>query len=413
MNQNREKFEKVAVFGAGISGLTTAYFLNKYGVEVEVFEESSRVGGLISTLETPCGPVETAANGFLASLTLEQMALDLGIALETPQRESRRRYFFYDKLTRWPLSLKGTVRLILGLLKMCFVRQAPLALEPLKVWAERTLGPEFFLRILSVALNGIYAGDASKMSATLVVGRFFDRRLQSKVRRGRLRGTVAPAGGMGALIRQLRRRLEERGVILHLNHTPPVDTERLTVIATDVRGASRLLQTVAPDAAHTLSRVETLPLVSATLFFSPTKNSMRPKGFGVLFAHGVALGVLLNDWIFAGRTKNFSETWILGGAHRRDVVKLSDEQIVDEILREREKVFLERQRPLEARITRWPEALPHYTVEWERELSDLQLPEGIYLVGNYLGRIGLTQIVELARERAKIIAAKWGERRGS
>lgn len=41
--------QRIAVIGAGIAGLTTAYFLNKYGYSVEVFEASSRVGGRMTT----------------------------------------------------------------------------------------------------------------------------------------------------------------------------------------------------------------------------------------------------------------------------------------------------------------------------------------------------------------------------
>ena len=40
---------EVTIIGAGISGLTTAYFLVKAGVPVRVLEKQSRVGGLLGT----------------------------------------------------------------------------------------------------------------------------------------------------------------------------------------------------------------------------------------------------------------------------------------------------------------------------------------------------------------------------
>lgn len=41
--------EKVIVIGAGIAGLTAAYYLRKQGMDVEVLESSSRVGGRMTS----------------------------------------------------------------------------------------------------------------------------------------------------------------------------------------------------------------------------------------------------------------------------------------------------------------------------------------------------------------------------
>jgi protoporphyrinogen oxidase len=57
--------------------------------------------------------------------------------------------------------------------------------------------------------------------------------------------------------------------------------------------------------------------------------------------------------------------------------------------------------PLEVHFTRWPEALPHYSTDLERVLTTLPaLPREVGLVGNYLGRIGLTGMVERAAQVA-------------
>ncbi|WP_456407881.1 FAD-dependent oxidoreductase, partial [Caldithrix abyssi] len=39
----------VAVIGAGISGLTTAYYLKQQGVDVQVFEKNNYIGGSVIT----------------------------------------------------------------------------------------------------------------------------------------------------------------------------------------------------------------------------------------------------------------------------------------------------------------------------------------------------------------------------
>jgi uncharacterized protein len=77
---------KIAIVGAGLSGLATAYHLSKYGLEVTVFEKSSRIGGNIHTVPVKIGDclrwVDLGVNDFNAATytNLVQM-LDL---LEVP-----------------------------------------------------------------------------------------------------------------------------------------------------------------------------------------------------------------------------------------------------------------------------------------------------------------------------------------
>ena len=44
------KCQKVAVIGAGLAGLTTAYRLQKEGMDVDLYEARNRVGGRILTV---------------------------------------------------------------------------------------------------------------------------------------------------------------------------------------------------------------------------------------------------------------------------------------------------------------------------------------------------------------------------
>ena len=42
--------KSVAIIGAGITGLTAAFYLKRRGLTVTVYEASERVGGVISTM---------------------------------------------------------------------------------------------------------------------------------------------------------------------------------------------------------------------------------------------------------------------------------------------------------------------------------------------------------------------------
>ncbi len=104
---------EVQVIGGGFSGLAAAYFLARAGHKVRLVETGARVGGLLDTLQTPYGPVETAANALLSSQLVEGVGAELGLELTPALRTSRRRFIFRDgRLRRWPLNLISTLRLI-------------------------------------------------------------------------------------------------------------------------------------------------------------------------------------------------------------------------------------------------------------------------------------------------------------
>src|SRR6266849_6419378 len=97
--------ETITVVGAGFSGLATAYFLTKQGFRVRIFEKSARAGGLLQTIQTPHGLVETAANGLLNSARLEAMCGDIGVPLMPTRRDGRKRFIYRGRPRQVPLTI--------------------------------------------------------------------------------------------------------------------------------------------------------------------------------------------------------------------------------------------------------------------------------------------------------------------
>ncbi|HEY3102262.1 MAG TPA: hypothetical protein VGJ69_01640, partial [Pyrinomonadaceae bacterium] len=78
------------------------------------------------------------------------------------------------------------------------------------------------------------------------------------------------------------------------------------------------------------------------------------------------------------------------------------------ILSDRRRFYRKDDLPLAVHFTRWPNALPHYSVGLEKILSQLPAPPpNIALVGNYLGRIGLAKILERAAWVVENVARAW------
>lgn len=442
MNKNPHT-AKITIVGAGFSGLTLAHYLNKLGVPCEVIEKSARAGGLLGTIHHPLGLVEQAANGLIANGLVEELGRDLNLELIETKKASKKRFIYFNKPTRWPIGVVDSLLVFVRVLQFLIFRglgMTPRPLETVAKYVERIGSRRILQQLIAPALQGIYAGDVEKMSARLIFGRLFNDihpdpiKIKHLPTRAKLRGTVAPLGGMGALTEALHQSLLRRGVPIYLNASQELiqsrlqdhaDSQRGLVLAVGLESASELLNqlsdqfSLSQQIRKLLEPVETLPLVSVTVFFD--RQAARLPGFGCLFAPSEgfsSLGVLFNAFIFEGRAQEHSETWILGGALRPEIVIQTDTDLLSAICTDRERLFKAKDEIKGFEITRWPSALPHYTVDLEAALvalsnmkesavdhhrlsnhqEDNVSPQTFWLHGNYMGRLGLSQI--LARSQA-------------
>jgi oxygen-dependent protoporphyrinogen oxidase len=389
--------QTITVVGAGFSGLTTAYFLTKHGFSVRIVEKSDRPGGLICTIRTGHGLVETAANGLLSSARAEAMCADIGVPLVTTRREGRRRFIYRGKPKQVPLTI-GDMLTVSGRMAVNLTKLSPRPFESIGDWSRRVLGHGATDYLLVPALGGIYAGDPEQLSASLIFGKATlpDHLHTNKPIKGHLHGTVAPPNGMQQLIDGLVDYLKRSGVEFVFNEGERQPHQ--TVVCLSASAAGKYLEDVAPEVSASLAQVEMLSLATVTCFYR--QDAAKLKGFGCLFPRDQgfrARGVLFNDFIFEGRGPAHAETWIFGGALDADVVNLDDDEFAEAISADRQRFYGRHDQALEIHVTRWPKALPHYTIGLERMLTTLPAPPpNIQLVGNYLGRIGLAKILERA-----------------
>ena len=406
----------VTVVGAGFAGLTLAYYLKREGFQVLVVEKQGRTGGLVGTVQTEFGPVETGPNALLSNRSIETLFEELGVPFAERLKSRRRRYIFDgDQPSRWPLDLNDSVKLAWRALRLFLGDRAlrPAARESIASWGDRFGGELFTDRVLAPGLQGIYAGDPKLLSAVLILKNMFTR----QNRRGRFKGSVAPERGMGQLMRALTKRLAKDGVRITYEERfamPEFITNPL-VLTVPAWTAADLLKTSHPRVAETLGRCQSLALVSQTAFFAPRESD--PRGFGCLFPRVDKfhhLGVLFNSDVFAGRggegaTPWRSETWIRGGAGFEDVTAIDDERLLTDLLTDRRRLTGgAEERPVHVHVSRWPRAIPHYTTEWERALDHLDVPPPLYLHGNYLGQLGLTRVHTRSRQLARLIRNNHG-----
>ncbi len=404
----------VRVVGAGFSGLATAYFLLKAGFRVEIFESTERAGGLIQTDQLPEGIAEAAANAFLNSAELKQMAADIGVSLLPVKAKARARWILRgQKFRRWPLRFLETLGLLCRAPFVFF--RSPRTGESVRDWGRRVLGEAATEYLLEPALQGIYAASADRLSASLVFDRFYRRSsLPSSTRRRRKlpsgeRGSVSPREGMGHFMQALAAWIRAQdnaslslGSLVDASQVKTWSEEATVILCVPPAAAATLLNSE-PKLATQLAALPTVGLVSATLFFAESERLQ--SGFGVLIPRSEnlrTLGVLFNDGIFENRARTglCSETWIL---RTSDLSDSHDEALLDFVIREERSLLSGRPSPapVARSVRRWERALPLYGPELEKFLKEGALsavPAKIQLFGNYLGALGLSRILLEASE---------------
>jgi oxygen-dependent protoporphyrinogen oxidase len=168
----------VAIIGAGITGLTAAFYLKRKGIPVTVYEASGRVGGVIQSLRQDGWLAEFGPNTLLeTSPKIGQLVRDAGLQPRRldPDPKAEARYVVrYQRPIAMPGSPLGffTTKLFtagakLAVLREPFVpRRRDGVEESIAQFVVRRLNQEFLDQAIDALVAGIYAGDPHQLSLT-------------------------------------------------------------------------------------------------------------------------------------------------------------------------------------------------------------------------------------------------------
>ena len=168
--------KSVAIIGAGITGLTAAFYLKRAGVPVTVYEAGARAGGVIQSIRTDGFLAEFGPNTILeTSPKIAQLVRDAGLEarklVSDPAAEAR-----YVVRYRRPIEMPGsppgfiTTKLFTLRAKLAVLREP--FIPPRRDGVEESIGQfvvrrfnrEFLDHAIDALVAGIYAGDPNKLS---------------------------------------------------------------------------------------------------------------------------------------------------------------------------------------------------------------------------------------------------------
>ena len=444
------------IIGGGISGLTTAYYLNKAGVHATVIEKAAKLGGVIQT-ETQNGCLlEGGPDSFLAA---KPWALDLisELGLQDQVIGSN------DHL-RVTYIVRGgkLVPLPNGLMMMVPTKIAPLLRSPLLSWGTKLrMARELFRRpgaapapdrsvydflvdhygeeandyLAEPLLAGVYGGDPRDLSAKSVLPRFVAMESEyGSLTRGVL---AAPRpkgggslfktlkGGLGQLIEAL---VPDTRVIRGEAEAIQTDsggfrvrvngawmTTGQVVVATPAHRAAMLLGPVNGEVAELLSAIPYMSSVTLALGYEKSTFGHPLNGFGFLVPkkerkHLVACTWVNNKFSYRAAEDKIVLRCFMGGGAIRET-----ETALLEMARQELQSFMGvTAQPIFSKVARWPQSMAQYTVGHEQRVAEIEVMvakmPGLHLAGNGYHGIGIPDCVRSGKQAATNIVARLGAR---
>ncbi len=456
---------RVAVVGAGISGLAAAVELRARGIDVIVFEASDRAGGPIHTVRSDDYIIDAGPDSFLSTKPGGiSFAERLGIAdqLINTSPDGGGTYIVHDGAMQ-PLPEGITMlvptqfRQILESPLLDFSGKARLLGdyliparsgdddESVAAFMRRRVGRQAFEHLAEPLLSGIFAGDATRLSIEAT----FPRLREAERRHGGLiraalaaRKAAATAqspprkytpfvslrGGLGAVVDAAIDRISADSIRYNTPVTAitshgtgyRLDTASgaefsadAVILATPAGPTANLLRELAPRAAQAL---ESIPYVSsATVSMAFDEADVRVagggRGFVVPRVEGFDLtAVTWSSRKFAGRAPEGSVLLrgFVGRAGNEEPAFLPDNEVIETVRRDLASITGIAAEPRSARVFRWHNAMPQFHVGHRELVQEIQAEIGavpdLAVVGAAYRGVGIPDCVTFATGTATSLA---------
>ncbi|MCD6526303.1 MAG: protoporphyrinogen oxidase [Desulfuromonas sp.] len=456
---------RVAIIGAGVSGLATAYALQQRAaaenreLQVTVIEKQTRCGGKIWSRQEEGYLCEWGPNGFLDNkpVTLELCrALQIENTLLRSNDNARKRFIFSDntlhrlpengpmffssKLLTWP----GKLRLV-G--ELAVPAKKDDGDETLAEFGRRRLGAEALDKLIAPMAGGIFAGDPETMSLQSCFPRIAElereyggllkamikmaRQKRRERKAGKQVGSAAGPGGVltsfNGGIQQLTDALMQTvkaevklgvGVesmehfdnyLLELSDGSQLDVD-VVVSAAPAHALSGIVRKLDNDASALLAKIPYAPMNIVCCGYDREQLDCNLDGFGYLIPKKEGCSVLGTLWdssIFPQRAPDGKVLLrsMMGGATRPQAADLSDEQVQILVQADLERIMGIKVAPDFVRIFRHQQAIPQY-VSGHASLvkqirKELSTLPGLFLTGNSFEGVGLNDCVANANKTAE------------
>lgn len=449
MELSKSHAVSVAIIGGGISGLSTAFWLDKLGISVRLFEASDRVGGVINT---------TLKDGFLIehgpstlqgrTKELLELINDAGLKNEILYANDlqKNRYILKGgKLVPLPLgpvsfattklfSLSAKFRLLME----PFIKPSDKIDESVADFVIRRMGREFLDYAVAPFVGGIFAGDPEKISlrstfprlhalerdyGSLIGGmvKKLFKKSGSKSNRSRpklfsfknglktlpdkLTGILGNKVQTGTTVKNISP-MREIGSLYEVTVENAGKTDIIranaVVISAPSYQTAKLLEPFSSKVANDLRTIDYAPMAVVSLGYNRNDIGHPLNGFGMLSPPcepNKFLGSLWTSSFFDGRAPDGKVllTNFIGGKRHPELTELEPNELIDLVHTSLEKILHITGKPILKEVFIKKKAIPQYTIGYHEILNELNNVEanypGLYMTGAYRGGVSVEDCI--------------------
>lgn len=444
----------IAVIGAGLTGLTTAFYLKKYGFNFHVFEKNDRAGGVIQTHHVDGFTLEAGPNtGSMSRPEAYELFEDLGkdCKLETADESAKARWIWLNG--KWQVIPSGLIGGIttplfsftdkLRLLGEPFRKKGTNPDETLAQLVRRRMGKTFLRNAVDPFISGVYSGDPEKLITRFALPRLYDleqkygsfiwggiqkaREPKSDWDKKATKEVFSAEGGLENLIKALVKNIGAENISLsceelaisynekkQFNYSGKVFTHLISTV-----GAFTLKSAFPFLPAEKIEQIKQMKYAKVTQVTLGFKNwqGIPIKSFGGLVPSAEkrdVLGILFLSSFLKNRAPESGAllSVFLGGVRRPELFEMSDADLMKIVEHEvKDMMQLETFEPDLYRIFRYEHAIPQYSFESEQKLAaiaDLESDyEGLLLAGNIRDGIGMADRIRQGRKIADELHRKF------
>jgi protoporphyrinogen/coproporphyrinogen III oxidase len=432
--------KKIAVAGAGITGLTAAYVLQEAGADVTVFERKDHPGGSIRTVIQNGWLSEYGPNTLqLKSSRIENFIFRLGLGDQLTEADdaSSKRFVVRDgTLVEIPAGFMEAVQTPLfskfGKLRIAgepFIRKGNNRNESLSSFVRRRLGSEFLDYAVDPFVAGIYAGEPADLSVRIAFPKLYN--LEQKYG-SLITGAIRKKFDNNEEKYQTRlisfkkglQQLPEKiaGLLKNIHYNAGVSriqkgNNGIEVIANGIRydhfdivlaniPLYRIHEQLINGGGELQKKINiaSYPPLSVILTGYKREQVEHPlDGFGFLVPSAEnrkILGALFNSSLFPNRapSDHVLLTTFVGGSRQPEIGSMDTEVLRDLVRQEHQELLGVSGEPQFFDHVYWPNSIPQYTTEYDQVLDAIyniekQTP-GVHLIGNFRGGISLPDCID-------------------
>lgn len=424
----------IAIIGAGISGLATAFYLKKSNIPYILFEASDRVGGYISTTSEDGYLMENGPNSLLCDDEVRTILEETGLKDKVvfPNEVSKARFILkggmYRKLSP-PSMLFGSffnLKSKFAVLTEPFNKSKGNKDETVADFFRRRFSEQIVQYAVNPFVSGIYAGNPEKLLLRYtfpklyeletefgsIIKGFFKQRKSAGTGR---KDSVSFNGGMETIVKTIAEQLD-------INLETPVNSiEKLEnsfrinkeyevskiVITTPAAPTALITQQLHSDFSEALSQLNYPPMSIVHSVFKKEEGMFHFNGFGGLHPKvegRFTAGSIWSSSLFNGRASSNEVliTSFVGGSLAVETAQMKDEEVTQKVTNELQELFNIKEKPIKQKIFRWGKAIPQYDdklVAIEPFIEQLE-SENIYINANWWGGVSVADCLRKSKQLA-------------